>query len=536
MKKQLLSITMVFILILTLISVINLSSVDTYADDASITLSIWPQEAEVGEAVTVTVTIKGESLTNCSFELKYPENLVSTSTGSGGVIPISSTGPTQVSYTFVAKAEGNAYFSTTQGQFTDNAGNSVSVVPAGGTLPIGNQNKEETTEEKKEETTEEKKDDTSEDDESGFDYSLDGVVFKIIDKPENEKLPAGFEKAKLKIDDKDVDAYKDPLCGEVYIVYAKNKNGEIGPYYYDLIDGTLSSYKPIETYVDAATLTSATEAANSANVATVSDSKSGPIIPETRYIDKEKDEGFFTRTVLKRLLMLMALLFVILCVVVIVLMIKNGNLQSELYGDDDKKRKKTDADKARTDKSDTDKYNSEDLKMPIRKGKDHTYGVSDDTGEILLEEAEDNNASVDVPPALDGITDIEKAMKERPYGVDSAFDVVASEDGKDVSENAAVLKNDDKHKEQKKESDIDEIKPDQSDIDTVETIENDARISNIFERMEALRDEQERASRSEEVHEVLPDTVELTSDDMEYINKMTKETKVVLPEQSDEEE
>ena len=72
---------MVFILILTLISVINLSSVDTYADDASITLSIWPQEAEVGEAVTVTVTIKGESLTNCSFELKYPENLVSTSTG-----------------------------------------------------------------------------------------------------------------------------------------------------------------------------------------------------------------------------------------------------------------------------------------------------------------------------------------------------------------------------------------------------------------------------------------------------------------------
>ena len=142
---------------------------------------------------------------------------------------------------------------------------------------------------------------------------------------------------------------------------------------------------------------------------------------------------------------------------------------------------------------------------------------------------------MDVPPALDGITDIEKAMKERPYGVDSAFDVIASEDGEEVSENAAILKND-KDKEQKKESDIDEIKPDQSDIDTVETIENDARISNIFERMEALRDEQERASRSEEVHEVLPDTVELTSDDMEYINKMTKETKVVLPEQSDEEE
>ena len=154
---------------------------------------------------------------------------------------------------------------------------------------------------------------------------------------------------------------------------------------------------------------------------------------------------------------------------------------------------------------------------------------------ILLNEDINGYLVVNENAVITADPSIEKAMKERPYGVDSAFDVIASEDGEEVSENAAILKNE-KDKEQKKESDIDEIKPDQSDIDTVETIENDARISNIFERMEALRDEQERASRSEEVHEVLPDTVELTSDDMEYINKMTKETKVVLPKQSDEEE
>ena len=49
--------------------------------------------------------------------------------------------------------------------------------------------------------------------------------------------------------------------------------------------------------------------------------------------------------------------------------------------------------------------------------------VSDDTIGIQLEDAIDNNSNVNVPPVSE-LSSREEAMKTRPYGIDSAFDVI----------------------------------------------------------------------------------------------------------------
>jgi hypothetical protein len=135
-------------------------------------------------------------------------------------------------------------------------------------------------------------------------------------------------------------------------------------------------------------------------------------------------------------------------------MIRNGMLQNQLYGDDEdddfyddeivdkpkKEKKKKESKKGffdsldeeekdtkNQDSKDSDSKDKEDIN--VKTGKSNSYAVNEDTGEILLEEAMDNNAGVNVPPAED-VEDnsIEKAMQSRPFGVDSAFDVVAPED------------------------------------------------------------------------------------------------------------
>ncbi len=62
---------------------------------------------------------------------------------------------------------------------------------------------------------------------------------------------------------------------------------------------------------------------------------------------------------------------------------------------------------------------------------------SGETIEIVLEEAVDNNRSSHVPPAVDHKVDrVQEAMKKRPFGIDSAFEVVD-----EIPENAYVSDN-----------------------------------------------------------------------------------------------
>lgn len=62
---------------------------------------------------------------------------------------------------------------------------------------------------------------------------------------------------------------------------------------------------------------------------------------------------------------------------------------------------------------------------------------TEDTIGIQLEDAIDNNSNVNVPP-VDEISKKEEAMRSRPYGIDSAFDIVDENDYKKMTEEQGV--------------------------------------------------------------------------------------------------
>ena len=238
----------------------------------------------------------------------------------------------------------------------------------------------------------------------------------------------------------------------MYLVYALNQTGIEGLYYFDSNEGNLTRYDAVKAIVDAAT---ATNAASIKEEATTETHYATPLIADKEEPKStEEEDGLLSRDALKKLLIMMIVLFTIMCIVVIILMIRNGMLQNQLYGDDEdddfydddivdkpkKEKKKKESKKGffdsldeeekdtkNQDSKDSDSKDNEDIN--VKTGKSNSYAVNEDTGEILLEEAMDNNAGVNVPPAED-VEDnsIEKAMQSRPFGVDSAFDVVAPED------------------------------------------------------------------------------------------------------------
>lgn len=59
------------------------------------------------------------------------------------------------------------------------------------------------------------------------------------------------------------------------------------------------------------------------------------------------------------------------------------------------------------------------------------YAVNEDTGEIILEHAEDNNVGKNIPHLEEEESDyVQDALKSRPFGIDSAFEVVSPDDEK----------------------------------------------------------------------------------------------------------
>ena len=431
MKSKLKSTVFFALALVMVLSVCFIEVNDTYAEDASVTLAIWPETADVGETVTVTVTIKGESVGNYDFSLKYPSGLVSNSSGTDGILPISGTGATSVSFSFVTTAEGNAYFSTTNGEFYNSEGAKLNVVAAGGQLTIGKKT-EATTE--KEEEQEDKKEEQDESNAPSVLYKMDGLQYTIINKPDDVKLPEGFEESDLKINDVQLIAYKDSYGSDLYLVYAINADEETGAYYYDPVEGTLIRYESVKYLLDAATASDAVSSDEQKEELTESQpvKKATPLIADKKTDTDQEDEGFLGKKSLKRLLIMMIIIFVIMCVVIIILIVKNGILQNRLYGDeeDDEDDEDEDGPIIRNGEKQEDNgiEESSDEGYIAKTGKNHSYGVNEDTGEILIEEALDNNSGVNVPPAEDDISNIEKAMKERPYGVDSAFEVVPAEE------------------------------------------------------------------------------------------------------------
>ncbi|MEE3398558.1 MAG: hypothetical protein VZR64_03765 [Eubacterium sp.] len=458
--------------------------IDSYAEDVSIVLAIWPTDVQVGDAVTATVTITGESLGEFDIFLEFPDDILQYTDGdSSGTIEIMGSGTKTLTYNFKAIANGEGKIQTSGYKIYDVNGTQLSVVHAGGNIMVGETASTEDTIkigndtytlvndrrlptppegytissvtyndkeiyayqsptqnikvvclqndewEQKWFIYDEKKKEFS----PFVEYSLDGTKYVIINKPDDVEIPEWYSQTSLTLSDCQLVAYTDNSDSGLYLVYALNSTGKAGLYFFDTDEGSIIRYDAIETLVDYELSQNTEEqiANETSGDAEVEKTIATPLIPQTE-APAEEDEGFFTKSILKKLLYMMVILFIIMCVVVIILIIRNGMLQSQLYGEDYDDEDDDIVEKARKDAQKTADEESKDessdpmTQNQIKTGKSNSYDVNEDTGEILLVEAADNNSGVNVPPAEDNDPDkIEKAMAERPYGYDSAFDVVS---------------------------------------------------------------------------------------------------------------
>lgn len=458
--------------------------IDSYAEDVSIVLAIWPTDVQVGDAVTATVTITGESLGEFDIFLEFPSDILQYTDGdSSGTIEIMGSGTKTLTYNFKAIANGEGKIQTSGYKIYDVNGTQLSVVHAGGNIMVGETASTEDTIkigndtytlvndrrlptppegytissvtyndkeiyayqsptqnikvvclqndewEQKWFIYDEKKKEFS----PFVEYSLDGTKYVIINKPDDVEIPEWYSQTSLTLSDCQLVAYTDNSDSGLYLVYALNSTGKAGLYFFDTDEGSIIRYDAIETLVDYELSQNTEEqiANETSGDAEVEKTIATPLIPQTE-APAEEDEGFFTKSILKKLLYMMVILFIIMCVVVIILIIRNGMLQSQLYGEDYDDEDDDIVEKARKDAQKTADDESKDessdpmTQNQIKTGKSNSYDVNEDTGEILLVEAADNNSGVNVPPAEDNDPDkIEKAMAERPYGYDSAFDVVS---------------------------------------------------------------------------------------------------------------
>lgn len=458
--------------------------IDSYAEDVSIVLAIWPTDVQVGDAVTATVTITGESLGEFDIFLEFPDDILQYTDGdSSGTIEIMGSGTKTLTYNFKAIANGEGKIQTSGYKIYDVNGTQLSVVHAGGNIMVGETASTEDTIkigndtytlvndrrlptppegytissvtyndkeiyayqsptqnikvvclqndewEQKWFIYDEKKKEFS----PFVEYSLDGTKYVIINKPDDVEIPEWYSQTSLTLSDCQLVAYTDNSDSGLYLVYALNSTGKAGLYFFDTDEGSIIRYDAIETLVDYELSQNTEEqiANGTSGDAEVEKTIATPLIPQTE-APAEEDEGFFTKSILKKLLYMMVILFIIMCVVVIILIIRNGMLQSQLYGEDYDDEDDDIVEKARKDAQKTADDESKDessdpmTQNQIKTGKSNSYDVNEDTGEILLVEAADNNSGVNVPPAEDNDPDkIEKAMAERPYGYDSAFDVVS---------------------------------------------------------------------------------------------------------------
>ncbi len=458
--------------------------IDSYAEDVSIVLAIWPTDVQVGDAVTATVTITGESLGEFDIFLEFPDDILQYTDGdSSGTIEIMGSGTKTLTYNFKAIANGEGKIQTSGYKIYDVNGTQLSVVHAGGNIMVGETASTEDTIkigndtytlvndrrlptppegytissvtyndkeiyayqsptqnikvvclqndewEQKWFIYDEKKKEFS----PFVEYSLDGTKYVIINKPDDVEIPEWYSQTSLTLSDCQLVAYTDNSDSGLYLVYALNSTGKAGLYFFDTDEGSIIRYDAIETLVDYELSQNTEEqiANETSGDSEVEKTIATPLIPQTE-APAEEDEGFFTKSILKKLLYMMVILFIIMCVVVIILIIRNGMLQSQLYGEDYDDEDDDIVEKARKDAQKTADEESKDessdpmTQNQIKTGKSNSYDVNEDTGEILLVEAADNNSGVNVPPAEDNDPDkIEKAMAERPYGYDSAFDVVS---------------------------------------------------------------------------------------------------------------
>ncbi len=474
-------ISYILISLLCLLAIVSVPAAKVHAEDASVTIGLTPNgDLAVGEVVTVTIIINGDNISAYTINLDYTPGLLQyqSEAENGGSIAINGTGPTTLTYTFKAIQEGRATISTSGTSVYDAEGNPLTIAHAGATIIIGNIASEEDAIKigndsytlvneyhlpKQPEGYElsyvnykdkdiyayqapnqnikvvclqnaegEQKwfvfDEQNQSFSPFIQYSLEGINYVIINKPDDVKLPEGFEESSLTLDNVQFTAYTDGAESGMYLVYALNQRGDSGFYYYDTDEGGFTNYNAVKKIVDYATANSASEVSQAETdyQPATEASYATPLIAKPEKKQPQEEDELIGRETLKKLLAMMVLLFVIMCVVVIILVVKNGILQSQLDDEEEEldliERAKKDARKKAEEESDSD--------VKIKKiSRSKGYAINEDTGEILLEEAEDNNSGVKVPRAKDKKkSKIKEEMDKKPFGIDSAFNVASAEE------------------------------------------------------------------------------------------------------------
>ncbi|MCR5542517.1 MAG: hypothetical protein K6F55_00080 [Eubacterium sp.] len=534
---------------------LSFSKFDAHAEDASVILGFDPMEVKVGDTVNVLVTINGEDLGNFTINLQYTTGILQyqSEAGDTGSITISNTGPTTMSYRFTAVGQGQAAISTSGSEVYNSAGQQITIAHSSAPIQVNSAETVETQDGEIKigdkvytianeynhiaqpegyELTYVTYNDTDifacqapnhkiklvclqdeewkqqwfmYDEKSGkfspyIQYSLDGVIYSVINKPSDVELPEGFKETSLTLDEMQFTAYEDGSDSGLLLVYAINQSGNMGFYYYDTDENSFIRYEAVKSIVGTASVSDASKE----NVSETEKEKSEPKYATPLIADEEEEtvapeeEGMLSRETLKKLLYMMVVMFIIMCVVVIILVIRNGSLQNQLYGDEDDYDEDDDLDIVGRAKRDADDKSEAELSQGKSKiSRNKSYAVNEDTGEILIEEAKDNNAGVNVPPAEDKKTSkIEKAMDEKPYGIDSAFDVADPENAPEGDH--VYVEKEKKDKVNIKDSDIDEARKEVHKKVTAQEEERQAKNSEAAEQKESLK-KSEAAEQKEPV-------------------------------------
>ena len=260
---------------------------------------------------------------------------------------------------------------------------------------------------------------------SAYDPVLPGTArFLIKDKPKNVQLPDGFKEDSFDFGKGAVKVYKNEDLPDVLLVYAINLDGSEGFYFYDTVEKTFIRYMEPQQKEEPVT------------------EKPATAVPAASADSKTKDEGFFNRDNMIIISITLASLFLIMSILAIVFMTKSSKRQGTIedledrlyrmgkkqknyrYAEDDYAEPAPQVEEYYDDDYDDDEY------FPEGEGYEEEPApladpVTGETIEIVMVDAEDNNKSVPVPPAVDKKIDrVEEAMKHRPHGIDSAFDVV----------------------------------------------------------------------------------------------------------------
>ncbi len=258
----------------------------------------------------------------------------------------------------------------------------------------------------------------------------------ITPMPSDIELPQGFTESEYKVDEGKLPVFTDGN-DDVYLTHAAVLGQGSGLYYFDPeLESFTKFYNP----------------QNEKDVSTPQEPETTSPEPVTDLLPDDGpvgEEDIVSYDTLKGLLILVIVLFVIAAITVVILIIKlarRGDDYGEYYDEDEyydeadselseEEREDADAALGQQDEASAGVNDSEENGDSVKdsdepKPKVLFSDLNTETGGIIVEEALLDNKNVEVLPKTyeERQDKVKKAMEERPYGIDSAFDVVPGDE------------------------------------------------------------------------------------------------------------